>query len=397
MMDQSVLAIIPARGGSKGIPHKNLRSVVGRPLVAHSIETALQARSVTRVVVSTDDPAIADVAGQYGADVVDRPVEISGDTASSESALLHVLEYLEKTEGYRPDLLVFLQCTSPLTTPEDIDGTVRALLKENADSAFSVAPFHDFVWKKDENGDMTGVNHDKNIRLRRQDRQEQFLETGAVYAMRVVGFQKAKHRFFGKLAVHVTPRERFRDIDELVDLDIADLLLRKQLEDTQRSLLPDRVSALVLDFDGVLTDNRVVVSEEGQEAVLCSRGDGLGLSRVKKAGIAVLVLSTEENLVVSARCRKLGLECMQGITDKRATLVEWLQHRAVKPENTVYVGNDVNDVACLELVGCGTAVNDAHADVVKSARLVLSRRGGQGAIREVCDLILARSRRESNG
>ena len=102
-----VLCIIPARGGSKGIPRKNLYPLSGKPLLAYSIEDALETESINRVVVSTDDPAIADVAERYGAEVVRRPSEISGDTATSESALLHVLDHLGDTESYEPDLIVF--------------------------------------------------------------------------------------------------------------------------------------------------------------------------------------------------------------------------------------------------------------------------------------------------
>jgi len=136
------LAIIPARGGSKGIPRKNVLPLAGKPLIAYNIEQARRSQFIRRVVVSTDDAEIAAVARQYGAEVVWRPAEISGDSASSESALLHALEQLRQQENYQPDLLVFLQCTSPHTPAEDIDGTVQALLEQQADSALAVIPFH---------------------------------------------------------------------------------------------------------------------------------------------------------------------------------------------------------------------------------------------------------------
>src|SRR6185312_10262279 len=123
-------AVIPARGGSKGIPGKNLKRIAGQPLIALSIQAAKRAKRVQRVIVSTDDPAIAEVAREHGAEVMVRPAELSTDAASSESALLHVLEQLERTENYKPQLLVFLQCTSPLTEPEDIDGSVELLLQK---------------------------------------------------------------------------------------------------------------------------------------------------------------------------------------------------------------------------------------------------------------------------
>ncbi len=203
--------------------------MAGKPLLAYNVEQALQTPSITRVVVSTDDDEIASVAQQYGAEVVQRPADISGDTASSEAALLHTLDHLQATEGYTPDLLVFLQCTSPLTLAEDIEGTIQALLRENADSALAVAPFHYFLWRKDEQGNAVGINHDLRFRPRRQDlASTQFLETGAVYVMRAAAFQEKKHRFFGKVTYYVMPEERRWEIDNPVDIVVAEVLLQSQ-------------------------------------------------------------------------------------------------------------------------------------------------------------------------
>ena len=215
------VAIIPARGGSKGIPGKNLRPVAGVPLVAHVLRAARGAKHVSRVVVSTDDDAIAAAARAEGADVVRRPAEISGDTASSESALLHALAVLAATEGYRPELLVFMQCTSPLTLPEDVDAAVEALVQKQADTAFTVAPFHGFIWAETPSGESIGLNHDKSNRPRRQDRKPEYLENGAVYVMKVAPFLEKKHRFFGKTVMSVMPEERTLDIDEPADLERA--------------------------------------------------------------------------------------------------------------------------------------------------------------------------------
>lgn len=220
-----VLAIIPARGGSKGVPRKNVRLLAGKPLVAWTIEAARKTKSIDRVVVSTDDPEIEAVSKEYGAQVISRPAELATDTASSESALLHALDHLAKTEGYEPDILVFLQCTAPLTLPEDIDGTIQALLDEEADCALAVTPFHGFLWRRDEGEGAVGINHDKTVRQMRQDLEPQYLETGAVYVMRTEGFKKAQHRFFGRVAMYVIPRERSLDIDEPVDFLTAEKLM----------------------------------------------------------------------------------------------------------------------------------------------------------------------------
>jgi CMP-N-acetylneuraminic acid synthetase len=222
------LAVVPARGGSKGIPKKNVVPLVGKPLIHYSIQAALASRYIHRLVVSTDDADIAAVAKNEGAEVVVRPSAISGDLASSEEALLHTLSHLREKDGYNPELLVFLQCTSPLTTHEDIDNIIQKLIDENADSALTVAPFHYYLWKAGEKGDLEAINHDKFYRPMRQQREKQFVETGAVYVMRVNGFLEHKYRFFGKIVMSVMPEDRCFEIDEPVDLVIAEQLLLKR-------------------------------------------------------------------------------------------------------------------------------------------------------------------------
>jgi len=382
------LAIIPARGGSKGIPRKNLRPLAGKPLIAHNLEQAQKSRLVNRVIVSTDDAEIGAVAQQYGAEVVWRPEEISGDSASSESALLHVLDTLRQTEGYEPDLLAFLQCTSPLTLAEDIDGTLQALLDNQADTALAVIPFHYFLWKPGSQGNAEGINHDKRIRPLRQEREPQYLETGAVYAMRVPGFLQARHRFFGRTTLYIMPAERRLEIDDPVDFQVAEVLMSAQHEQEKASRLPERIAALVLDFDGVFTDNKVVVFQDGREAVICSRSDGAGIGQLKRTGLPILVLSTEPNPVVQARAGKLDIPCMHGITDKGKALSDWMNEKEIDPSQVIYVGNDLNDLPCMAQVGCAVAVADAHPEVLKQAHLVLEHPGGEGAIREICDLLL---------
>jgi CMP-N-acetylneuraminic acid synthetase len=225
MSDPGILAIIPARGGSKGIPGKNLRPLAGRPLVAHTIARARASGHIGRVVVSTDDEAIARVAREHGAEVVMRPAELSGDTASSEAALLHVLEHLRQAEGYVPRLTVFLQCTSPLAAVEDIDGTIDALERDGADSALAVAPFHHFLWKSGPGGEAVAIQHDPRVRPMRQQREPEFRETGAVYVLRTEGFLAARHRFFGRTVFHVMPVERSLEIDDPEDLRIAEWMM----------------------------------------------------------------------------------------------------------------------------------------------------------------------------
>ena len=151
-------------------------------------------------------------------------------------------------------------------------------------------------------------------------------------------------------------------------------------------LLAD-VGLVVFDFDGVFTDNRVYVSEEGVESVSCWRSDGLGLARLRALGIPVLILSTEANPVVTARARKLNCPCKQGVDDKAAAVLEICSEQQVDPRKTVFVGNDINDIPAFNSVGVPVAVADAYHEVMPHVVYRTLRPGGMGAVREVCDMV----------
>lgn len=165
---------------------------------------------------------------------------------------------------------------------------------------------------------------------------------------------------------------------------------------------PEQLASLILairlavfDFDGVFTDNCVYVFEDGREAVRCTRFDGLGLRRLELSGVEALVLSTERNPVVGARCAKLKIDCQQGCDDKGAALEEIVASRGLEYTNVAFIGNDVNDLDCLQRVGLPIVVQDAHPDVHAVARYRTQRLGGHGAVREVCDLIAGIKERAS--
>lgn len=380
----NAIAVIPARGGSKGLPRKNVRPLCGKPLIAWTIETALRAETVGKVVVSTDDEEIGEVSARWGAHVVWRPAAISGDTAPSEEALLHALRHLGIDEG----VLVFLQCTAPLILPEDVDGTVRAL-EGGVHSAFTAAPWHQFPWRL-EGGSAVPVGHTKTFRPRRQDRTSLYVEVGAVYAMDIARFLQEGHRFPGPTALYPIPRERSVEIDDETDFFIAEALMERRLKAQGETGWPQGVEAVVTDFDGVLTDNRVHVHEGGTETVTCHRGDGWAIGQLRQRGIRLLVLTHEENAAVRRRCEKLGVECLVAQGDKLPILQRWLARHGVDPKATVYVGNDVPDVACLRFVGWGVAPADAHEAAKGAARIVLRTPGGWGCLRELADGILTK-------
>jgi len=152
---------------------------------------------------------------------------------------------------------------------------------------------------------------------------------------------------------------------------------------------PDQVRLVVFDFDGVMTDNRMWIGEDGRESVACNRSDGLGLEKLRQLGLDLFVLSTESNPLVTARCRKLDLPVEQSVRDKADRLRSLLRERGIAAADVVYVGNDVNDADCMRIVGCSVAVADAHPDVRHLADVVLRRPGGHGAVRELCDRLAA--------
>jgi YrbI family 3-deoxy-D-manno-octulosonate 8-phosphate phosphatase len=387
----SALAIIPARGGSRGIPRKNIRNLCGKPLLAWTIEPALAASSVERVVVSTDDAEIAAVAHHSGAEVVTRPPELAGDRASSEAALLHVLDVLHKGEGYQPDAIAFMQCTSPLTMPEDIDGAVKRVMDDGYDSVVTMIPFHYFVWRETDHGQLEGVNHLATRRLLRQEREAEYLEVGAVYAMRTQGLLEHRFRFFGRIGRYLLPVSRAFEIDEPDDWARAEMLMHKSGKvrwSFERSRPFARVRAVVTDFDGVMTDNRVVVEQDGRESVVCHRGDGWGIELLRNARISVACISTEENPVVRARCQKLGIPYWQGQHDKVSVLKAFLDQHRIAAEDCVYVGNDTNDAACLEHAGLAVVPRDAVPEVRHLADWQTEAVGGAGVLRELASRIL---------
>lgn len=381
-----IIAIIPARGGSKGVPRKNLRLLAGKPLIAYTIEHALQARQVNRTIVSTEDAEIAKVARQYGAEVVMRPPELATDTASAESVLLHVLSFLEQTEGYAPSLVVLLQPTSPLRQPNDIDNAIDTLSAAGADSLFSGCRSHNFYWRL-EDGQPISANYDYRHRPRRQDFTPEYIENGSIYVTKTKVLKQHGNRLGGRITSYeMNPLDSFQ-IDTEEDLLLLEQLL--SLRHRHHAVVKLKgVELLVLDFDGVLTDNRVLVSQDGIESVMCHRGDGLGIERLRQAGIPVVVISKETNAVVSARCHKLGIPCFQNATDKLTILKQVAREHNVTIDQIVYVGNDVNDLACIEAAGVGVAVANAHPMVAAVADIVTEAAGGDGAVREICDLIL---------
>jgi len=401
-----VLAIIPARGGSKGIPRKNIREFAGYPLIAYSIAAGLQADSVTRVIVSTDDPEIAEVARVFGAEVPFlRPSELAQDDTLDLPVFEHVLNWLEENEGYQPDVVVQLRPTSPVRPSDLVDRAVHKLIDHpEADSVRGVVPAGQNphkMWRINENGEMKSLLSVEGIaepyNAPRQKLPPVYWQTGHIDVIRPQVILE-KNSMSGEvvLPVHIDPVFAV-DIDNLMDWARYEWLVREQDLDMvhpgyRPRPWPETVSLVVFDFDGVMTDNRVFVDQHGVESVAANRGDGMGVEMLLEAGFKAVIISTETNPVVAARARKMKLPYFHGIGDKASTLKAYLDKESVPAEETIYIGNDVNDLSCFPVVACAVAVADAVAEVRRKADQVLSLPGGHGAVREVCDILLRRYR-----
>jgi YrbI family 3-deoxy-D-manno-octulosonate 8-phosphate phosphatase len=381
-----IVAIIPARGGSKRVPAKNVLPIAGRPLVAHSIAHARASRCVTETIVSTDDPSIADIAVRNGAAVVRRPTELASDSATSESALLHVLDDRCARGLDDPELVVFLQATSPVRRRDDIDQAVATLRAAEADSLFSATENKHFLWSAD--GVPKTLNYNFRMRPREQDMDNQVMENGSIYVFKPEVLRRDGNRLGGLIAVYAMDFWSSFQLDSPEHAELLDWILARPDYASDNDW--PRLELVVFDFDGVMTDNTVLVGGDGDEAVYCHRGDGWGIARLRDAGVPMLVLSTETHGVVAARCAKLGIECVQGLADKAAALRKLTAEREIDLAYVAYVGNDVNDLECLESVGLPVAVADADPEVRAAARVLLSRPGGHGAVREFCDRVLER-------
>jgi N-acylneuraminate cytidylyltransferase len=399
-----VLAIVPARGGSKGIPRKNIKDFAGYPLISYSIAAGLHAETVTRTILSTDDEEIAAVARQWGAETPFlRPAELASDQALDLPVYQHALRWLEEHEGYKPDVVVQLRPTSPVRPVSCVDDAVNMLLANpDADCVRGVVPSGQNphkMWRRDDaNGQLTPLLQVPGIaepfNAPRQILPPVYWQTGHIDAIRPDTILKKNSMTGDKILGMVIDPQYTIDIDTPKDWARSEWLVWHggltyvDPAKKPRRGMPEKIDLMVFDFDGVITDNRVWVDENGFERVAANRSDSLGIRYLTEAGLEMMILSMEVNKVVAARAKKMGIPALHGINDKVTTLRNLLNERHIPAENVIYVGNDTNDLDCFRLVGYAVAVGDAQPEVKRAADLVLSLNGGRGAVREICDLIL---------
>lgn len=381
------VAIIPLRKGSKGIPGKNKRKLLGRPLFSWVLTEAVFSE-LDEVYVFTDDEAILSYIEKeytWSSKIKGllRNEENANDTASTESAML---EFAEKI-NFDFDILCLLQATSPLTTRAAINKAIHQITTHKKDAALSVVKTHRFTW----NSDGTPQNYDVFNRPRRQDFQGLLMENGAVYVTTKTAFQKTKNRVSGSIGIVAMDEETLIEIDSNSDWTLVESLLAERQKKDKK---PERIAYLVLDVDGVFTDGCVYYDANGELTKKFDMRDGMGLEILRQHEVEVVVITSENSALVQKRMEKLQIKhTFLGVKDKYSFMQHFMQEQNISWSNLAYVGDDVNDLANICTVGWSFCPANATTTVKQHADFVLTHNSAEGAIREVCEWILKYNKR----
>jgi len=395
-MEKKTVAFIPARGGSKSIPLKNIKIIAGKPLIYWTIAAAAALPAIEKVYVSTDSDEIAscvrDLNISSKVEVISRSSESATDTASSE------LPLLEFCRNVTFDYVFFIQATSPLLSTDDLDNAWQKYQTNNYDSLLSVVRQKRFIWEEREAGDVQPVNYDPVHRPRRQEFNGFLVENGAFYLNGRQNILAGKNRITGKIGVYEMAEETYVELDEPLDwIIIENLLLKRNLHADSRQKKLAQIKLLAMDVDGVLTDAGMYYSEGGEELKKFHTRDGKGIELIRNAGIKTAIITSENTRMVERRAQKLKIDYLfQGALDKGPVIKELSVLTGIPLANIAYIGDDDNDLVALELAGISASPSDATDGAKNRADFILSRNGGGGAVRELCDMIL-RSRQHVEG
>jgi len=380
-------AIIPLRKNSKGIPGKNKKKMLGRPLFSWVLTAAIFSE-LDEVYVFTDDEDIINYINReyFWSSKVKallRNDQNASDTASTESVLLEFATAVNNDF----DILCLLQATSPMTTSEDINRTLNEIAENKKDAALTVVNTHRFIW----NSDGTPQNYDVFKRPRRQDFDGLLIENGAVYATTKEAFSNSKNRVSGSIGLIKMPEESLVEIDSLSDWEIVENLLADR---QKKKKIHQKIEYLVLDVDGVFTDGCVYYDAEGEMAKKFDMRDGMGLEIIRQNQVEVIVMTSENSELVAQRMKKLQIKhTFLGVKDKFSFLTQFLLDRNSSFGAVAYVGDDVNDLANICSVGWSFTPSDATNIVKANADYVLTQASGAGAIRETCEILIKYNKR----
>lgn len=380
------VAFIPVRGGSKSIPLKNIKQICGKPLVYWTVKAACGCQYIDRVYVATDSEKIADTINGFKGknplfdklDVIGRSAESATDTASTEFAML------EFANEYKFDNIVLVQATSPLLVSGDLDRGFEVFNEDGTDSVLSVVPQKRFNWAKDNAGYASPINYDVYKRPRRQEFDGYMVENGAFYITSKANLLKTKNRVSGKIKAVEMQEDTFFEIDEPSDWIIIEALMKKNGMEEKVSF--PEIKMFLTDCDGCLTDGGMYYSEKGDELKKFNTRDGMAFKMLREKGIVTGILTSEDVNLNRRRAEKLKLDILEaGCSDKVSTIKRICSERNILLENVAYVGDDINDLEVLKIVGFGCCPSDAISIVKKHAKYIAKTEGGKGVIREIVD------------
>lgn len=387
------IAFIPVRGGSKSIPLKNIKPICGKPLVYWTVKAACMCKDIDKVYVATDSNKIRETVESFKngreADlfsktvVIDRSPESASDTASTEFAML---EFAEK---YEFNNIVLIQATSPLLVSEDLERGFEAFYENRTDSVISVVRQKRFHWGNDKSGFAHPTNYDVFHRPRRQEFDGYLVENGAFYITSKENLLKSKNRVSGNIKAVEMNEDTFFEIDELNDWVIIEALMKKNgITGEAESSIPE-IKIFLTDCDGCLTDGGMYYSEHGDELKKFNTRDGMGFALLRKRGILTGIITSESVELNQRRAEKLKLDILEaGCSDKASVVKRICEERGISLKNVAYVGDDINDLAVIKMVGFGCCPADSISEVKSVADYVAGAPGGQGVIREIVDFIL---------
>ncbi|MGM7634562.1 HAD-IIIA family hydrolase [Bacillus sp. Hm123] len=382
------VAFIPVRGGSKSIPLKNIKEINGRPLVYWTIDAAINCKYIDEVIISTDSEEIRHCIQQYDKNdynklkYIDRNPQNATDTASTESVLL---EFANQAEF---ENVILIQATSPLLEWYQLDEACEHFFKNDYDSLLSLVRQKRFIWRETDSGIVNPINYNPESRPRRQEFDGYLVENGAFYITTLKALLTSKTRISGNIGYYEMPEETYFEIDEPEDWLIVEQLLRKKQSISLDKRL-QKIKLFATDCDGVLTDAGMYYSSEGDTLKKFNTKDGMGLSLLKKAEVIVAILTGEDSPIVKKRAEKLNISHVYlGCDDKVRAMEELLEKYNLSFDQVAYVGDDLNDIPLLKKVGVAFSVADATAEVKQIVDYVTTREGGQGAVREIADILL---------
>lgn len=387
------VAFIPVRGGSKSIPLKNIKPIGGKPLVYWSIKAACGCKYIDKVYIATDSERIKETVESFKegreaalfskAEVIGRSAESASDTASTECAMM------EFADNYEFNNIVLVQATSPLLVSADLDSGFEVFSKDDTDSVLSVVRQKRFHWRKEKQGFAHPTNYDVFQRPRRQEFDGYLVENGAFYITSKADLIKSQSRVSGNIKVVEMNEDTFFEIDEPSDWVIIEALMKKNgivsLEEKPV------IKMFLTDCDGCLTDGGMYYSEKGDELKKFNTRDGMGFALLRKKGITTGIITSENVDLNRRRAEKLKLDILEvGCKDKVAVVKKYCEQYGISLENVCYIGDDINDLEVIKVVGFGCCPADAMPNVREVAKYIAQAKGGAGVIREVVEYINAR-------